>query len=101
MNTSSAVTLEYMDGRRCEGRETRSHSQSGLVGGCVVGQPTAVSQALNHLDLKNKNTGTFIRNALHKFKIHISVERSLLNARIQCDRIHINLNNSKHFALSI
>lgn len=30
-----------------------SHSQSGLVWSSVVGKPTAVRQALHHLDLKN------------------------------------------------
>lgn len=34
------------DGQSCR----RSYSQSGLVGGGVVGQPTTVSQTLHHLE---------------------------------------------------
>lgn len=31
------------------------HLQSGFVGGGVVGQPTTVSQALHHVEAKNRN----------------------------------------------
>lgn len=55
---SSTGIIEY---NRCTaGREAQScqltYSQSGFVGGGVVGQPTTVSQALDHLEAGDKTT---------------------------------------------
>lgn len=48
----------------------RSYSQSGLVGGGVVGQPTTVSQTLHHLEAGDRRQSLYEHTLLALETLH-------------------------------